>query len=124
MSPFFIFQWFFSTVSAVKGVCYPLLIRFGVLWGIGPGACDKGTFGRTWGLHSTKVMHNLHDKLVEKLDSDDPFAPFDALCFLIGHKNATAFCKGPLGFPLRPPSERTSLPRTSHSLIVDIDMDL
>jgi hypothetical protein len=111
------------SLPAVKGITYSLLIRLNVLWGVGPGACDKGTFGKNWGCHSTKDAHAIYDNLVYLLDSDDPFAPFDTLTFLIGEKNARYFCKTHLGYHYRPSEvepESASHP-ASHALSLDID---
>jgi hypothetical protein len=55
-------------------------------------------------------MERMYDKLVELLASDDPFATFDTLAFLIGEKNAVFFCRDHLtDVPHRPPPvKRTS----------------
>ena len=92
-----------SIVSvAVKGITYALLVRLGVLWGKGAGACDKGVFGKSYGCHSEDEIASIYDKLVELLNADDPFAPFDTLTLLIGDTGARYFCGEHLGFFQRP----------------------
>ena len=86
----------------MKGITYGLFIRLNVLWGEGPGACDKGQFGKNWGCHSVKDAHHIHDKLVRILDSADPFVQFDALTFLIGTTGAKYFCDNHEGHSSRP----------------------
>jgi hypothetical protein len=93
----------FLPFTAVKGVSYTLLVRLGVLWGVGPGGCDKGIFGRNWGCHSDEEIESIYAKLVELLGADGPFAPFDTLTFLMGEKNARSFCDENLNFHYRPP---------------------
>lgn len=80
----------------------------GVLWGLGPGGCDKGIFGKSWGCHSEAEMERMYDKLVELLASDDPFVTFDTLTFLIGEKNAGYFCRKHLNVHYRPPPVKST----------------
>ena len=66
---------------ATKSISYSTLICIGILWGIGPGAYEKGKFGDAWGCHSSQYIKKMHDTLVQKLSgsNDDTkliFAPF------------------------------------------------
>jgi hypothetical protein len=110
-------------LPAVKGITYSLLIRLNVLWGIGTGGFDKGTFGKSWGCHSKEEAEMIYDKLVALLDSDDPFSPFDTLTFLIGEKGARQYCGKHLGYPLRPSPEDGTSSQDPHSLFIEIDSD-
>src|SRR5260221_12919784 len=103
---------------AAKSISYSTLIRIGVLWGIGPGAYEKGKFGDTWGCHSSQYIKKMYDALIQKLSgsNDDVkliFAPFDALSLLIGDKNSRLFCQQDLGISARPPLSNTSYSRSN-----------
>jgi hypothetical protein len=82
-----------SFLLAVKGISYTTLIRFGVFWGKGAGAFDKGTFGVQWGCHPPAHVKILHDEVVAALKRL-PHGPYHALSMLIGQPNALLFCKG------------------------------
>lgn len=71
---------------------YTTLIRLGILWGKGPGAYEKGTFGLHWGCHPGHFIDALHSSVVQKL-KERPFGPFDALTLLMGSKNAHFVCQ-------------------------------
>jgi hypothetical protein len=123
----FFFTYLFSPLlfllkKAVKGVSYSTLIRLGVLWGKGLGACDKGTFGKTWGCHHPKIISTMYHNLKSILDSNDPYVPYDTLSFLIGEKGATFFSTKDIPFDCRPPLIPTPSIHSSHSLdqLVDI----
>lgn len=113
---------------AVKSISYPTLIRIGILWGIGPGAYEKGKFGETWGCHSPQYIRNMHDTLIQKLTGSDDdtksiFAPFDTLSLLIGDKNARIFCQESIGISARPPLNATSLPGSNQMTSKHINLD-
>lgn len=80
---------------AVKGLSYTTLLRLSLLWGVGPGAFEKGKFGVNWGCHEPSHIDFMHTTLIHKL-RQQPLGPFDALCFLVGQKNAIEFA-GRLG---------------------------
>ena len=72
----------------------------------------------------------MHDTLIQKLtgsedDAKSIFAPFDALSFLIGDKNARFFCQHSIGVSARPPlnsaSQSKSNPTTSRHIEIDDD---
>jgi hypothetical protein len=73
-----------------------------MLWGVGTGAYEHGTFGQAWGCHSPQSIDNMYKTLVATLkgskdDAKQIYAPFDALCLLIGDKNARILCKSRAG---------------------------
>jgi hypothetical protein len=105
--------------TAVKGISFTLLVRLGIVWGKGVGAYDKGIFGQSWGCHDDSYIFRMHSTLCSKLASDDPFAPYDSLCFLLGEKNAYFFCKRKKSFTCRPSSFAISGDRSQ-----DADKDL
>ena len=123
---------------ALKSITYPTLIRIGILWGVGPGAYEKGIFGEAWGLHSEKYIKRMYDTLIQKLtgsedDAKSIFAPFDALTLLIGDRNARFFCRQDMGISARPPLNRVSqsIPNQTQTMsthtemeIIDVDMDV
>jgi hypothetical protein len=122
--------------TALKSITYPTLIRIGILWGVGPGAYEKGIFGESWGLHSEKYIKRMYDTLIQKLtgsedDAKSIFAPFDALTLLIGDRNARFFCRQDMGISARPPLNSASRSisnqnqsTSSHTEIIDVDMDV
>jgi hypothetical protein len=94
--------------KAIKSISYPTLIRVGMLWGIGAGAYEHGIFGQAWGCHSPQYIDNMYKTLITTLkgskdDSKRIYAGFDALCLLIGDKNARVLCKSRAGVSSRPP---------------------
>ena len=65
----------------------------------------------------------MYHSLKSFLDSDDPYAPYDSLSFLIGHKNAAFFCtQNNANFSCRPPPIPTSstIPSNELDLIIDL----
>ena len=124
MFPFYLFHFCISSYLlpsfqiAAKSISYSTLIRIGVLWGIGPGAYEKGKFGDTWGCHSSQYIKKMYDALIQKLSGSNDnvkliFAPFDALSLLIGDKNSRLFCQQDLGISARPPLSNTSYSRSN-----------
>ena len=76
------------------------------MWGVGPKAYEKGTFGKDWGLRSAAQNERLYRALLRKLTAE-PHGPYDVLTLLIGEKNAGAFCKSARpSYMVRPPRER------------------
>lgn len=108
---------------AVKGVTYNTLIRLGLLWGIGTGAYDKGTFGKHWGCHHPKLLFSLYNNLKRKLRSyeNNPFSSFDVLTLLMGERNAFVFCKYHLSLDYRTSLDSLSTSDfvNSHSMVID-----
>lgn len=94
---------------APKGVTFNNLIRLGVVWGEGAGAYDRGAFNKDWGCHEEEHIQQLRKQLCEKLSSlpENPFGPFDALCLLIGDRNARIFSQQ-LELSCRPPIPHSS----------------
>jgi hypothetical protein len=115
----------------MKSISYSTLIRMGILWGKGPGALEHGTFGKHWGCHQPKYIESMYKELIsilqgKKDDTKGIFAPFDALVFLIGDKNARMFCQSRGGVSSRPPSKPIPMvSRTGgHVSTIDEDQDL
>jgi hypothetical protein len=112
---------FLSSFLGPKGVTYGILIRLGVLWGKGTAGLEKGTFGSTWGCHSSRSIEDMYKRLRSKLKSDDIYAPFDALSILIGERNARIFSRDHLALYFRPTTNSASSSNPHNSDLMDVD---
>jgi hypothetical protein len=115
--------------KAIKSISYPTLIRIGILWGVGVGAYEHGTFGQAWGCHSPQYIENMYKTLTATLkgakdDAKRIYAPFDALSLLIGDKNARVLCKSRAGVSSRPPPDGEPSVDKEHAIndVIDVDM--
>lgn len=96
-----------------KGVNAGMLVKIGVLWGVGPKAFSGGQYGVAWGMRSKADVLALFNSFTSCL-KDAVYGPFDAGKLLLGHSNAARLSLSQ-GMLVRSSSALVSEPSSSKS---------